>query len=202
MSIKFSCIGDGCTSDPAVRFTLAQRLFLPGKLMMHAYLSRHKKAKKGAGTNLIQTKHDAGKMGPLLKLKLQLCLLRPIRPHGGLKLQRRLVQVQHKHAKRLPEKITTAPKQRLQMKLNFQLRRIFSGTAQRHRFWVPYLALRALFLATCLTENLTCNHRKVVKQSKRFECECKTNHSFRFLWWRVHGEKRHPPQYSKVSFLP
>ena len=201
MSIKFSCIGDGCTSDPAVRFTLAQRLFLPGKLMMHAYLSRHKKAKKGAGQfnsnqAVMQAKwaHFSSSSSNSVASTDKTAWW----PETG----KDLVQVQHSTLKRLPEKITTAPKQRLQMKLNFQLRRIFSGTAQRHRFWVPYLALRALFLATCLTENLTCNHRKVVKQSKRFECECKTNHSFRFLWWRVHGEKRHPPQYSKVSFLP
>jgi hypothetical protein len=36
-------------------------------------------------------------MGAVLKLKLRLCLLVATRPHGGLKLQARLLQVQHKH---------------------------------------------------------------------------------------------------------
>ena len=63
------------------------------------------KAKKGAGTGLIlikdNDKPDAVGCGPqtgaLLKLKLRLCLLLATRPHGGLKLQARLIQVQHKH---------------------------------------------------------------------------------------------------------
>ena len=155
------------------------------------------KAKKGAGTGLIRIKDndkpDAVGCGPqtgaLLKLKLRLCLLLATRPHGGLKLQARLIQVQHKHTllkslfcdkknhqtcskKTLNYRPNfwirkTAPKP-APSEWNFQLRGTFSRATQRRHFWGPYLALRALFLVAsmaCLTE-AGCNFLQGSRQGR------------------------------------